>query len=235
METMGDRIKALREARGMTTSDVARHLGILAPNYRKYENGERNPKQEQIEKMARLFGCRSAEITENRIDYLCKHLNSLMVGFAVSNFESYESVCLCWDNFGHHEAIESFFLDMKNECSEDDDSIWRCSDGRKSQLKEIFRIAGARSELDERKESELLIRFMALFIDYFHHRRNYDAVLSEVKDVLGIEDNDEARIQFACRVVLPTFSILRGMAMYCEKKDDPDLYKAFALAAIYLN
>lgn len=57
MSTTGERIRTLRQRRGLTLDDVARHLGVGRQTIYKYEHNKiENIPLENIEKMAALFG-----------------------------------------------------------------------------------------------------------------------------------------------------------------------------------
>lgn len=50
------RLKTLRLDAGYTQKEIAEKLNVLRTNYRRWENGERNPKKESLEKLASIFG-----------------------------------------------------------------------------------------------------------------------------------------------------------------------------------
>ena len=50
-------IKKLREARGMSQSDLADTLGVRPPSVWKWENEISPPKYENLLAMSKLFGC----------------------------------------------------------------------------------------------------------------------------------------------------------------------------------
>lgn len=50
--TIGERIRAIRTATGMTQEELGKKCGIDGANIRKYENGKQNPKLETIKKIA---------------------------------------------------------------------------------------------------------------------------------------------------------------------------------------
>lgn len=57
-----DRLKLLRNAKGLTQQNIADYLGISRPTYTRYETGEREPDQDTLLKLADFF-----EVT---VDYL---------------------------------------------------------------------------------------------------------------------------------------------------------------------
>ena len=54
--TVGNRIKNARKTANMTQKELAEKLGISYVNISQYENGSRNPKLDQIEKIAAALG-----------------------------------------------------------------------------------------------------------------------------------------------------------------------------------
>lgn len=55
-ETIGERIKAFRLARGMTQKELGAQMGIDQSTVRKYEAGKLNPKIETVKKIADALG-----------------------------------------------------------------------------------------------------------------------------------------------------------------------------------
>lgn len=55
----GDRLKILREGRGLTQSDLADELEISEPQIWRYENGESKPRGDVVIKLATFFGVSS--------------------------------------------------------------------------------------------------------------------------------------------------------------------------------
>ena len=62
MATFSDRLKELREAKGITQKQMADFLSIAERNYRRYEAGEVDPRSSNVAKLADYF-----EVT---VDYL---------------------------------------------------------------------------------------------------------------------------------------------------------------------
>ena len=54
--TIGERIKLLRKKRGYNQKELANLLGKSLPTIKKYESGERNPKPDQLQKIAEALG-----------------------------------------------------------------------------------------------------------------------------------------------------------------------------------
>ena len=55
-ETIGERIKAFRLARGMTQKELGAQMGVDQSTVRKYEAGKLNPKIETVKKIADALG-----------------------------------------------------------------------------------------------------------------------------------------------------------------------------------
>ena len=51
-----DNIKKARLDAGLTQKEVAEKLGVAQAQYARWENGGRNPKDETVEKLAKIFG-----------------------------------------------------------------------------------------------------------------------------------------------------------------------------------
>ncbi len=50
-----DKIKQLRISSGKRQKDLAKAIGVDVPAYSRYEHGERRPKREQVQRLARIF------------------------------------------------------------------------------------------------------------------------------------------------------------------------------------
>lgn len=55
-------IKRLREARGMSQTDLADQLGVRPPSVWKLERGLQNPAYSTLVKLADIFGCTMDEV-----------------------------------------------------------------------------------------------------------------------------------------------------------------------------
>ena len=59
----GERLKALRQSRGMTQDELCRELGIVRKTLSDYENGRRYPKStDTITKICGFFGAALAKV-----------------------------------------------------------------------------------------------------------------------------------------------------------------------------
>ena len=61
-DTIGKNVKNLRLAQGMTQEQVAREVGMTWRNYQRYEKGKIVPRNENLEKLAKVFGVEPAVI-----------------------------------------------------------------------------------------------------------------------------------------------------------------------------
>lgn len=59
---IGEKIREIRKNNNLTQKDLAKLSGIAEITIRKYENNERNPKKEQIEKIAKALKVTPFEI-----------------------------------------------------------------------------------------------------------------------------------------------------------------------------
>lgn len=64
-----DNIKKARLDAGLTQKEVAEKLGVAQAQYARWENGGRNPKDETVEKLAKIFNT-SFETLKGRDDGL---------------------------------------------------------------------------------------------------------------------------------------------------------------------
>lgn len=55
-KTIGERIRELRNDRGMTQKELGERAGIAEPTIRRYELGKLNPKFETVQKIAKALG-----------------------------------------------------------------------------------------------------------------------------------------------------------------------------------
>lgn len=62
MMLFGKMIKKLREDQGLLQRQIAYELDIDTPMYSKFERGERLPKREQIEIIAKILLCEEREL-----------------------------------------------------------------------------------------------------------------------------------------------------------------------------
>lgn len=62
MMLFGKMIKKLREDQGLLQRQIASELDIDTPMYSKFERGERLPKREQIEIIAKILLCEEREL-----------------------------------------------------------------------------------------------------------------------------------------------------------------------------
>ena len=56
-QTVGDRIRHVRQERNLTQKELGDRTGIAEPTIRRYELGKLNPKYETLEKIAKALGC----------------------------------------------------------------------------------------------------------------------------------------------------------------------------------
>lgn len=64
----GKRIRAAREAAGMTQAEVAEEIGVSAPSIRLYELDKRTPKPEILDKIAKAIGVDPQSLIEIEIN-----------------------------------------------------------------------------------------------------------------------------------------------------------------------
>ena len=65
---VGKRIRLFRERRGLTQKQLGEMSGIIEATIRKYEIGQRNPKPDQVAKIAEALGVTPYALTPTRIE-----------------------------------------------------------------------------------------------------------------------------------------------------------------------
>jgi transcriptional regulator with XRE-family HTH domain len=101
---MAQRIKYYRKKSGVTIEKVADALGMQSPNYLKYESGERNPKDDKLLALSKLFDIPYSTlhygVEQEFIDLLYAH----SIGAILNEFEGF---CAFQDDVSHNnEAYE---------------------------------------------------------------------------------------------------------------------------------
>lgn len=77
MLTVGQRIKAIREQKGLTQKYVAKASGINVALLQKYEYGIRNPKDDQLKKIAEALGVEPVSLRPPKIENTAELLYAL--------------------------------------------------------------------------------------------------------------------------------------------------------------
>lgn len=103
MDTVGDRLRKIREARGYTQKYVAEQAGIHEVLYRRYEHGDRNPKESTLIKIARVLEV-DPVIFQNVSTVMFDSLPALLYNFSNQ----------CKGNLEIIESDGSYFIGIKN-------------------------------------------------------------------------------------------------------------------------
>lgn len=85
-----DNIKKARLDVGLTQKEVAEKLGVAQAQYARWENGGRNPKDETVEKLAKIFNT-SFETLKGRDDGL-EEIVSLLREYELTEKEKKEII-----------------------------------------------------------------------------------------------------------------------------------------------
>jgi Predicted transcriptional regulator with C-terminal CBS domains len=85
-----DNIKKARLDAGLTQKEVAEKLGVAQAQYARWENGGRNPKDETVEKLAKIFNT-SFETLKGRDDGL-EEIVSLLREYELTEKEKKEII-----------------------------------------------------------------------------------------------------------------------------------------------
>ena len=62
-----EKIKKIRQYRGLTQRDVAQKMGVSVQSYSQYETGKRNPTRKTLDKIAAAIGCKTSDIADDLI------------------------------------------------------------------------------------------------------------------------------------------------------------------------
>ena len=76
MASIGENIKRLREANGLSQAELASRVGKTRTAIWQYEHDETIPRMGVIEDMARVFGVPKGEIIENKDGYMVIEFHS---------------------------------------------------------------------------------------------------------------------------------------------------------------
>lgn len=98
-----DNIKKARLDAGLTQIEVANKLGVAQAQYARWENGGRNPKDETVEKLAKIFDT-SFEMLKGRDDGL-EEIVSLLRAHKLTDEEKKDIL----------DLIEKFLRKLDNE------------------------------------------------------------------------------------------------------------------------
>lgn len=90
LKMLKDNIKKARLDAGLTQKEVAEKLGVAQAQYARWENGGRNPKDETVEKLAKIFNT-SFETLKGRDDGL-EEIVSLLREYELTEKEKKEII-----------------------------------------------------------------------------------------------------------------------------------------------
>lgn len=115
-QTIGDRIRCVRQERNMTQKDLGERSGIAEPTIRRYELGKLNPKYETLKKIAESLDCR-AEFLLNGIPKVGDITTNWKIGKRVSITLEIDSDLL--------SVLENIASDEKKSINEKiEDILW---------------------------------------------------------------------------------------------------------------
>lgn len=97
-----DNIKKARLDAGLTQKEVAEKLGVAQAQYARWESGGRNPKDETVEKLAKIFNT-SFETLKGRDDGL-EEIVSLLKKYELTEEDKQEIITF----------LENFLANKKN-------------------------------------------------------------------------------------------------------------------------
>lgn len=112
METLGDRLKALRKEKGYTLEQLAQKLNTTKVTLSRYENNLREPKRETISQFAKLFNVST--------DYLHGHTDDK---FSLTNEDKIDIKSSLEKLKGELSTDETILFDGEPMCSEAIESL----------------------------------------------------------------------------------------------------------------
>ena len=135
--TIGNKIQNYRKLKGMTQDELSKSSGIYLSTIKKYENGERNPKPDQLLKIAEALGISITVFLDFNINTISDVLSIIMkldeqtpfnISVKIGNDGSYDpnSVCFSFDDVKINEAICSYLeykLQSRSSTSNADNAL----------------------------------------------------------------------------------------------------------------
>lgn len=117
--SIGNKIQNYRKLKGMTQDELSKSSGIYLSTIKKYESGERNPKPDQLLKIAEALGISVTVFLDFDINTISDVLSIIMkldeqtpfnISANIGNDGKYDhnSVCFSFDDERINEAICSF-------------------------------------------------------------------------------------------------------------------------------
>lgn len=135
--TIGNKIQSYRKLKGMTQSELSKSSGIYLSTIKKYENGERNPKPDQLRKIAEALGISITVFLDFDINTISDVLSIVMkldeqtpfsITAEIGNDGRYDpnSVSFSFDDIRINESICSYLeckLQSMSSISNSDNSL----------------------------------------------------------------------------------------------------------------
>ena len=135
--TIGNKIQSYRKLKGMTQSELSKSSGIYLSTIKKYENGERNPKPDQLRKIAEALGISITVFLDFDINTISDVLSIVMkldeqtpfsITAEIGNGGRYDpnSVSFSFDDIRINESICSYLeckLQSMSSISNSDNSL----------------------------------------------------------------------------------------------------------------
>jgi transcriptional regulator with XRE-family HTH domain len=89
MSSLAQRLRYYRKQNGMTQEKTAAALGIRSVNYAKYEAGERNPREDKLIALSKLFGVSYIGLSEGAERTFCDLLHAHIQGAVLNDTEGF--------------------------------------------------------------------------------------------------------------------------------------------------
>lgn len=146
---IGERIKSLRKEKGLTQKELSKLSSISEISIRKYENGDRQPKQKAIFHLAKALGVSEGWLMGYDVPMEREEENTFLadqteeLSCFVKYLESIKYLVRIEKTVGHEEGAESFIItlskdDVSTTFSEDEFEVF-CNTIKKSIAFEIFK------------------------------------------------------------------------------------------------
>ena len=140
--TLGENIRRIRKERGLTIKQLGQKVGVSESYMRAYEVGERNPKQDKIEKIAialgvnpetlqnsefdairamhrlfQIFRQYGGELFENEDEYVCIKFSTLqpLLGYWKERYDQYQKELEECDTIKNPHEKAARLIEIENE------------------------------------------------------------------------------------------------------------------------
>jgi transcriptional regulator with XRE-family HTH domain len=249
MQNLAQRIKHYRKKKGLTQEAVASALDMRTENYAKYESGTRNPKEDKIIKLAKIFGISFSDLLDGIERLFVDLLNRHAIGAVLSDVDGFDaflpdmemsmeaySVILDFYNKGT-ENFKKNNIEYYHKCVENPDlpTLISLYELYKEQLNMRVNnniIVLPENEFDDIPsiDAETTTKW-AFCIAVYNYLENNDT-----EDILNESENNSGCIEplqfFALKVFVPYLSFLIDTVEMCQNTSINDFELVFLFDAL---